>query len=174
MEQREDQINLERGKRLEEAIEYLQGVGHISTQVDFAKKVGCTTSQISNAKRGIKKNVTEPFFRKVCIAFPVLSYKYLVSGEGELLDVNYKTEPTLVMPNEENPPIPYIYYKERIEELKADHKEQMLKLESKIKQLEDENKKEKEEKDHYKLLYMVLQSKIDGRDILEKGKTDVG
>lgn len=84
-----DKISIERGKRLEEAINYLISIGRIKTQKDFAEAVECTPTQVSKAKKGSVKAMTTNFIKKVLAGFEgVFNEEYLLDGVGDLVKTN--------------------------------------------------------------------------------------
>ena len=94
-----EKIDLERGKRFEEVYKYLVDNKVVSTQKDFAEKIGCTPGQISKAMKGSHKDMTTGLIRKVCSVFgDIINKNYLLNGEGKML----KEQPNeMVVQNDE-------------------------------------------------------------------------
>lgn len=72
-------------ERLEEAIAYLIGQRLVSTNLDIANKMTVHKSSVSSARNGNEKYLTPNFLKKFTETFPVISYSYLVNGNGRML-----------------------------------------------------------------------------------------
>lgn len=116
-----EQKDLERGKRLKEVFNYLIEKGQVSTQKDFADKIGCTPGQISKAMKGLQGQITDSLIRKVYAKFADLfNEKYLLEGKGSLLKESVNAD---VSTNDENTGFEALYKKalERIIELEREN-----------------------------------------------------
>lgn len=74
-----------RTERLKQTITFLKAKGEINLQKDFAEKLGISTSNLSSAIGGNVKYLSDSFFRRVQTTFPILSLKWLLNGEGEMV-----------------------------------------------------------------------------------------
>ena len=82
----ENDKDLARANRLNEAYRHLFAYFGISSQTDFAKAIHVQRSALSAAMNGSKLYLTNNFFTKICAAFPgVFNLDYFLKGEGELL-----------------------------------------------------------------------------------------
>lgn len=72
--------------RLNEAFQYLRECGKVHSQKDLAQAMGATAPNVSSALKGVDKVLTEKFLRRFVEAFDdVVSYEWLLTGEGEML-----------------------------------------------------------------------------------------
>ena len=77
---------MDRAHRLNEAFLYLRSCGKIHTQKDLANAMSTTPPNVSSALKGVDKVLTENFIRRFVDAFDgIISYDWLLSGEGEML-----------------------------------------------------------------------------------------
>jgi hypothetical protein len=72
-------------KRLIDVINFLKGNGKIYNEVDFAKKTNINKSFLSDMKAG-RKEVSEKTIKIITNSFPEISYKWLLTGEGEMVE----------------------------------------------------------------------------------------
>ena len=130
-----DQKYIERGERFREAVRYLQDNGHAKTQKDLAEIIGCSTSQITNAIKGKKANMTKQLIWKLNRRFDnIFNENYIWDGNGSLID--QKVDRLLQMVSKS--PVPYYIYKERIDELKQEMQNQRNSYESIIRGFKEE------------------------------------
>lgn len=74
-----------KNQRLKDVIHYLKKAGVISLQKEFAEKLGINPANVSNAIGGNEKYLSDSFFRRIHLTFPMLSLNWLLTGEGEML-----------------------------------------------------------------------------------------
>ena len=75
-----------RKERLKEVYEYVRKNFPVHTQADFSEKLRYNRAYISSAMNGNEKNLTDKLFTNICEVFPgVFNLEYLLTGEGELL-----------------------------------------------------------------------------------------
>lgn len=84
-------------KRLTELIDWLKNERVILTQAEFADKIGVKASQMSEMLTG-KRVISERTIRKIANAFPLISFDWLLSGEGEMLRDSKKNSGMLSRP----------------------------------------------------------------------------
>lgn len=77
--------NIDKKNRLNEAVKYLKYKGIVKTQEDIASKIGCSRSNVSSALAGKKSVLTDNFIRRFCDAFTEISYRWLLTGVGDML-----------------------------------------------------------------------------------------
>lgn len=88
--------NIDKKKRFNEAVKYLKYKGIVKTQEDIASKIGCSRPNVSSALAGKKSVLTDNFIRRFCDAFTEISYRWLLTGEGDMLsnvetnEINWK------------------------------------------------------------------------------------
>lgn len=77
--------------RLNEAYRYLFSQQSVTSQTDFAEKIGVRDTSLSFAMNGNPAYLTKNLFIKICAAFPnIFNRDYLLTGEGTLLsDIEY-------------------------------------------------------------------------------------
>lgn len=80
-----------KNQRLKDVIHYLKKIGVISLQKEFAEKLGINPANVSNAIGGNEKYLSDSFFRRVHLTFPMLSLNWLLTGEGEMVADNGTT-----------------------------------------------------------------------------------
>lgn len=72
--------------RLNEAYRYLFSQQSVTSQTDFAEKIGVRDTSLSFAMNGNPAYLTKNLFIKICAAFPnIFNRDYLLTGEGTLL-----------------------------------------------------------------------------------------
>jgi hypothetical protein len=81
---------MDKKNRFNEAVNYLKYKGVVKTQQDIASKMGTTGKKpsrgnISSALAGKKSVLTDNFIRRFCDAFTEISYRWLLTGEGDML-----------------------------------------------------------------------------------------
>lgn len=77
-----------KNQRLKDVIQYLKKTGVISLQKEFAEKLGINPANVSNAIGGNEKYLSDSFFRRIHLTFPMLSLNWLLTGEGEMVADN--------------------------------------------------------------------------------------
>ncbi len=84
---------MEKKDRFSQAFEYVCTNGYVRTQKELADLMGASPSNISNALRGEPKVLTDRFLVRFARTFPVFNTKWLLTGEGEMLNPSSPTEP---------------------------------------------------------------------------------
>lgn len=78
---------------IRKAFEYLRSNGEAHTQQDVADKLGINKTNISRAFNGDEKYLTKSFLQRLNEAYnSVFNYKWLLTGEGDMLN---KTAPAI-------------------------------------------------------------------------------
>lgn len=92
-----------KNQRLKDVIQYLKKTGVISLQKEFAEKLGINPANVSNAIGGNEKYLSDSFFRRIHLTFPMLSLNWLLTGEGEMV-----ANPDIVNTSSSNLPLIHI------------------------------------------------------------------
>lgn len=71
--------------RLSAVYDYLRYVKIVSSQKDFAAKIGINKASMSSAMNGEEKYLTTGLFGRIHNKFPQFNKVWLLTGEGEML-----------------------------------------------------------------------------------------
>lgn len=85
----QEKINTEEvAQRLRSAYNYLMSnrIDDVVEQKDIAARINGSESTISQAVTGKEKYLTRSLIRRFCMAFPMISQEWLLTGEGSMLD----------------------------------------------------------------------------------------
>lgn len=72
-------------ERAEAAINYLIDSGFAKNQKDLAKKISFDPTNLSQAKNGVERYLTDGFAQRLCTDETGISLHWLLTGEGEML-----------------------------------------------------------------------------------------
>lgn len=73
-------------ERAEAAINYLIDSGFAKNQKDLAKKISFDPTNLSQAKKGVERYLTDGFAQRLCTNETGISLHWLLTGEGEMLN----------------------------------------------------------------------------------------
>lgn len=85
-----------KSKKLIEAFEYLKSIGKCHTQVMFAEQIGIHKTNLSAAKNGNEKYLTDGLFEDICKIYPFFNIDYFLKDEGTMLNDKKETTFRLV------------------------------------------------------------------------------
>ena len=88
-------------ERAEAAINYLIDSGFAKNQKELAKKISFDPTNLSQAKKGVERYLTDGFAQRLCTNETGISLHWLLTGEGEMLRTD---TPAVVTISEETPP----------------------------------------------------------------------
>lgn len=143
---------MDKHERLQAAYDYLLEKGLVKTQKEFSEYVKVSRAQVSSAMTGNPKYLTDSYLRKICRAFPFISNKWLIKGEGEMLkeeekEVFFGTDNT--SPAEDSDIVTFL--KERVEWMEKQLEEARTLLDNKTKEYDRLNE------DYIKLLTDIIE-----------------
>ena len=76
---------MDKKERFVKAYNWLKFKGLIKTQDDVAQKMKAARPNVSGALNGRESVLTDQFIGRFCVAFPQISYLWLLQGRGEML-----------------------------------------------------------------------------------------
>lgn len=88
-------------ERAEAAINYLIDSGFAKNQKELAKKISFDPTNLSQAKKGVERYLTDGFAQRLCTDETGISLHWLLTGEGEMLRTD---TPADVSVSEDAPP----------------------------------------------------------------------
>ncbi len=84
---------MDKKQRFCAAFDYLFEKGAIHSQKDLAEKMGASAPNVSHALKGVPAVLTDRFLVRFSTAFSIINTKWLLTGEGEMLNPSSPAEP---------------------------------------------------------------------------------
>ena len=150
-------------ERLLQVIDYLIYNHSIKSRADFGKKIGKSSSQVTDMLKGVKP-ISMKTIHNICECFTFLNEDWLVSGEGAMLKGNMSVggdnSGVLVNGNNTNSPIDNRhYYSDSPDVLKAQINLLDERIKEKDAQIKEKDAQIKEKDAQIKKLLDILASK---------------